>query len=106
MPKFRTAACELGFAVFARSSLAMLSALPEMAGAQAAASAQASTVHRAIRIRSLLPVGVEHVFESHPLRVEKEVHVTRGTVAILSDQQFGGALDVARGLVHVRAEKG
>src|ERR1043165_128434 len=104
MPSDRWIGSDCGSPACCCSSREMLSALPEMAVAHAPADSDAAvrTAKRIIRIVcSLLPVGIQHVFEAHPLGVEIEVDVARWTVSILSNQQFRRAFDVARRLVHV-----
>src|SRR5262249_36248404 len=86
------------------SSREMLSALPEIAVAHAPtdSEAAANTAKRIVRIvRSLLPVGIQHVFEAHPLGVEVQIDITRWTVSVFSNQQLRRARDVARRLIHV-----
>src|ERR1041384_4852943 len=83
-------------------------ALPEIAVAQAlaASDAAASAAKRIIRIvDSLLPVGIQHVFEAHPLGVEIEVDVTRWTVSVFTNQQLRRACDIARRFVHVLSKE-
>src|SRR5205814_9482426 len=53
-----------------------------------------------------LTIRIQHVLEPHPLRVEIQIHVPGAAVAVLADEQFGGALDLAAPVVHVFAEEG
>src|SRR5215212_1608942 len=55
--------------------------------------------------RLLLPVGVEHVLETHPLLIEVQVHITRTAVSVLPHQQLGGTFDPACGVVHAFPEQ-
>src|SRR5579872_4438094 len=102
MPSDRRTASDFGLAVRWASSREMLSPPPCFIDvAQLARStAVAATVLRARnRIAAqLLLVRVEHVFEAHPVGVEIEIDVARGPVAVLANQQLGGALNVPRRL--------
>src|SRR3954465_12748550 len=53
-----------------------------------------------------LTIGIEHVFEAHPLRVEVEIDVTGVAVTILAHEQLRRAFDVARRVVHAFAIEG
>src|SRR3954467_10928666 len=50
-----------------------------------------------------LTIGIEHVFEAHPLRVEVEIDVAGAAVTILAHEQLRRAFDVARRVVHALA---
>src|SRR5690349_10580682 len=83
----------------------MLSALAEMALAQAFTAKRLVTSDARMNRMMRLSVRIEHVLEPHPLRVEEQIDVASRTVAILPHQQLGCAFDVARRLVHVLAEQ-
>jgi hypothetical protein len=57
------------------------------------------------RIPCLLAVGVQHVFESHPLRVEIQVDVPGAPISVLPDEQLRRAFDLAAAVIHVLAEE-
>src|SRR5436190_19064258 len=106
MPSERCAGSDSGLPARAFSERVMVSALAEMAEAQAlSAKMPVRSEARAIRMVICLAIGIEHVFEAHPLRIEEQVHVPGGTVAILAHEEFRRPLDVARRLVHILAEQ-
>src|SRR5207249_7122469 len=51
----------------------------------------------------LLSIGVEHVLEPHPLRVEIKIDVSHVAVAILPHEKLRRTFDVARTVVHALA---
>src|SRR5687767_8791303 len=98
MPSDRATAPSLGRAARDRSSRATASAGDRPAVAQPAAervSVKTSTARSERIAPARLTVGIQHVFEAHPLRVEVEVDVSDAAVAVLPHQQLRGALDLA-----------
>src|ERR1043166_3534459 len=111
MPSDRSAGSELGCDALAASSRVMLSALLCIDAAHPPAPRAASRVRLIVVYRErciawlLLAIGVQHVFEPHPLRVEIQVDISGGAVAVLADEQLRGTLDIASRFVHVLPEQ-
>src|SRR5919201_6873032 len=102
MPSDRSTGSDCGLLARSRSSRAIASGPLATAVAHAPAPTTMATNPDARRrcIIRLLPIGIEHVFEAHPLRIEAEIDVPHTPVAILSHEKLRCALHVARAVVH------
>src|SRR5688500_4277877 len=113
MPRERATAASLGRAARCFSSLAMAPAsgvaAPRLTVAHPAANTATptTTIDRANRMWLILPssVRIQHVFETHPLRVEIQIDVPGAAVTIFPYQQLGGAFDLPTPVVHVLTEQ-
>src|SRR6185503_12130809 len=106
MPSWRTTPASFGRWARARSrrETAVGDICPDDAQPTMSIATPAATSERRERmIFCLLTIGIHHVFEPHPLRVEIQVHVPGAAIAVLADDQFRGAFDLAPAVVHVFA---
>src|SRR5690349_17171453 len=106
MPSERSTGSDCGLLERSRSSRAMPSGPPGtppvVAHAAPNARAQKLTA-RIVFLMGLLPIGIQHVFEAHPLRIEIEIDVAYVAVTVLSHQELRRAFDVTRAVVHAFA---
>src|SRR5689334_18456141 len=99
MPRDRSAGSDCGFVERSRSRRAIASG-PLVPVVAQATTATTSAAEPRVRMVSLLPIGVEHVLEAHPVRIEVQVDVAHAAVTILAHKKLGGALDVPRVVIH------
>src|SRR2546428_5882468 len=55
------------------------------------------TSHTPSALQLISSVRVEHILEAHPATIEIEIRESRGTVAVLGDDQLGRAIHAATG---------